>query len=1566
MAASVKKGDAVGVAIILTIQLVLQSVLITIIFNVRDVWFLSYFPAAALTWAQLSVAALIPRGGSFMKAGTARGRIKSMQILYFYGGVFFATVAFFFQVHPGTAAFLIYVLSDVMIQMMVSIFWDICAEIFDVQQSKKMFGIINSGALFGSGLAGFYFIPTMKMLKLSKTNILYILATSMLVSIVTWFATKAFFDRKGIYLMQRRKKTQEESLENLDDVKKVPWSRRYYAITCVLEIFANLCRIIVDLLMAIRLGDMDTGSRAILLGQVSGLQSLIMVPFLLSAYWAVQWLGVLPCYGLAPISVIVFSIGTFESVPFENEMPFVAGRAFFNAINYTWFNTCRELLFLPVHRSDIDILKPYVQGRLRSLVKVAGCILCTALQAVHTSASTLTWILIGIAVLWVCLCVVAVKPYRQEFWDSLHRGKLISLDDDSMYITAQALDVVRHVLADRDGKSPISSVTYGTGLKADEDRPSVLLEQLEQHASPLAVDSRIRLVIHSLPSNLAHVFREELRDLFFRSVTQPSESAHLPLRMRILQLERDQGTTEVLFTCSELLAIASFLQVPSEVRCPSVLVVGDKKPAEKMFLNHKRRLGALMKPNNPMPLRIASAISLLKRTKMRHAAAHCHLQKVMHGDLEHLDDHAAQGLLMIGQELPEYLADGYLLYLLEVGTDTQKMVAVKICRLAHQRSSILVPHLVQCLTLGRFPSLCADALILFDQENVLSELDSVIKAPQKLRNVIDIMPVLRAIPSRESVDLILKVVLRQLKRLDIGTNNCKNNSLPCDDYSFNSADFIADETIPVGFFDVPFSEFEIFSMCLSSIQAHDLFIAQGGLTSWQQSVLDVFQEYLFRWGGRVGLMLSALTQRWPAIEQDPPLLMMQLERIGILLARLALRLAVARSGSRTSADVLLEALSGAGQENNSTGQEAVKLVMPALHYKCFLRLLNPDEHDNPLSFDADDVDSTLKSWVAEGKGAELTSAIVVDFLLRTQHWDLLNTINWPEKSMVIKDSVTSAMASRPSVRRGIRMLPKSWTVSLPKYDSDEEVERTRSTPNIGMALEESSDNGSTRSEPRNSPSTAVSMVELLSALSASFLFQSVCLQNLLNIAQGLPVVRFAVGENVIENGKHGKSLYLLLSGTVTEWYPGSQNDDEIKNVGSMFGGLACIQNAVASKDSQHYDYGETVTATSNCVFVEVGFQFLNGLFTEQNPAAVAVKRNSLEFCLEVGSYWRHGRMGRRWSVSSLPSPAAAGPSLDSLRPLYWSMLQRAVVLRTCPLFQTLKADEHSIVAKAFNAVQIEEGQTLFSQGRPADILCVVISGEISLTMPGINIEPIHLHAGGICGESTILRASASRYNYTARSPAYDYTAVATLPSTCLVITRSSLLELLSFNISFVDAAFRYLARTATARSGVEESDCGSPHPASVRSSPPQSEEFELPSNYHRTSAAVIGGLGSESSNNRAKNVRRRVAFQSEKEMQRDLERKDSGALFRPSPDDGSSLPDEFGLRQVSNSDSIVSLPMELSGPITPLNIETPHPSSPRSSVPVIPTDRSIDRSFLGGTLAPETEQLSPSARKKQL
>ena len=151
---------------------------------------------------------------------------------------------------------------------------------------NRLFGIINSGSLFGSGIAGFLCIPFMKSAKLTKQYILYSVAASLIFSAGTWSVTKMLFASRGMYFVSRQKKyLHRENTSGLDDASStsVPWSRKYYAFTCVLEIFANLCRMLLDLLMAIRLGDMDTGSRAILLGQVSGLQSLMMVPFMLSA-----------------------------------------------------------------------------------------------------------------------------------------------------------------------------------------------------------------------------------------------------------------------------------------------------------------------------------------------------------------------------------------------------------------------------------------------------------------------------------------------------------------------------------------------------------------------------------------------------------------------------------------------------------------------------------------------------------------------------------------------------------------------------------------------------------------------------------------------------------------------------------------------------------------------------------------------------------------------------------------------------------------------------------------------------------------------------------------------------------------------------------------------------------------------------------------------------------------------------------------------------------------------------------------------------------------------------------
>ncbi len=627
----------------------------------------------------------------------------------------------------------------------------------------------------------------------------------------------------------------------------------------------------------------------------------------------------------------------------------------------------------------------------------------------------------------------------------------------------------------------------------------------------------------------------------------------------------------------------------------------------------------------------------------------------------------------------------------------------------------------------------------------MQELGEVIKAPQKLKNIIDIVPVLRAIPSRASVDLILRVVLRQLKRLDIGCKVARSNShgdllsnepvliLPCDDPRVLAGDTLIENQIPVGFFDIPFAEFEIFAMSLSSIVGHDLFVADGGLSDWQKNVLDMFQEYLFRWGSRIGILQSALATRWPGVLTEPPLLMMQLERIGTLLARLAVRLAVARAGSRTSADVLLEALSGPSTDNKSTGQEAVKLVMPAVHLRCFLRLLNPDSSEKfSKNWDNDDIDSMLRSWVVEGKSGELTAAMVVDFLLRVHNWDLLNTVKWPEKSMVIKDSVTAAIMATPTARKAMK-LPRSWTQAIPVLDSDDDnddaIERTVSAldlPNKNNSTPEEqleqthkiSRQNTCQSEPGlPSQSTAVSMVELLSALCASFLFQSVCLQNLLEIAQGLPVVRFSPGEVIFKPKDLANSFYLLLSGTV------QRNKEEIiSTVGSMFGGLPCIQNAIAERNAHSFD--EEVDAVSPCTFVEVSVSYLQGLFSEQAPAAVAVKRNSLEYCLEVGSYWRRCRLRIIPEATSTPATPKFVPNVvDALRPLHWSMLQRAVVLRTCPLFQSLKPDEHSLVAKAFNAVSVESEQVLFQEGRPAEMMIVVVSGSIILSSDGSKLDP---------------------------------------------------------------------------------------------------------------------------------------------------------------------------------------------------------------------------------------------------
>jgi len=78
-------------------------------------------------------------------------------------------------------------------------------------------------------------------------------------------------------------------------------------------------------------------------------------------------------------------------------------------------------------------------------------------------------------------------------------------------------------------------------------------------------------------------------------------------------------------------------------------------------------------------------------------------------------------------------------------------------------------------------------------------------------------------------------------------------------------------------------------------------------------------------------------------------------------------------------------------------------------------------------------------------------------------------------------------------------------------------------------------------------------------------------------------------------------------------------------------------------------------------------------------------------------------------------------------------------------------------ARVDEAVKLEPGATLFSQGDPGDVMFAVIDGEVELNVDGRVVEVVH--AGGIIGELALIdpapRSATARARTVARAVSVD-------------------------------------------------------------------------------------------------------------------------------------------------------------------------------------------------------------------
>jgi CRP-like cAMP-binding protein len=207
--------------------------------------------------------------------------------------------------------------------------------------------------------------------------------------------------------------------------------------------------------------------------------------------------------------------------------------------------------------------------------------------------------------------------------------------------------------------------------------------------------------------------------------------------------------------------------------------------------------------------------------------------------------------------------------------------------------------------------------------------------------------------------------------------------------------------------------------------------------------------------------------------------------------------------------------------------------------------------------------------------------------------------------------------------------------------------------------------------------------------------------------------RFADGEQVIAQGSVGDAFYVVCEGAVRvlrELSPGQVQELTTLGPGEFFGEMALLSGAPRSA-SVH-------SASDETQLLEISAGILAGLSSRHPQIAAALKR----FCRQ-------------------------------------RML--ANVMASSPLFQPFSTSERRDLVQRFRARDFPGGQVLIHEGREADGLYVVLSGEVEVMAGGQRLA--RLQEGELFGEMSLLRkgpASAtvrtSRKTSLIRLPRQDF------------------------------------------------------------------------------------------------------------------------------------------------------------------------------------------------------------------
>jgi len=382
--------------------------------------------------------------------------------------------------------------------LVISQFWTIANDIYDVRQARRLFGFIGGGAALGGAMGNA--ITLFFLQEIGERNLLLVSAAFLAICAVL---VTAILRRQAV-TANLATAGEERGVGGSEAIRLLRESRHLQLIALIIG-FATLASTIGEQQLYLMAKVSVSGSITEFLSKVGVYLSIV------SFIVQVALTGVIHrSFGLAvALLILPFGLGTMALVILATGAIWApaASNVFDRSIRYSLDKTTREVLFLPLPSDLKARAKPFVDVTVDRFGKAMGALLMLAINPplpgrVSIAWQTVSYLSLGVVGLWAFAAMVARREYLRSFRRSLDTRVIEPASVRVTVADAATIEALVEELAHPDEVS----VLYAIDMLEMLDRRHLITPLLLQHVSP-AVRVRALRALASIRADVAERWR---------------------------------------------------------------------------------------------------------------------------------------------------------------------------------------------------------------------------------------------------------------------------------------------------------------------------------------------------------------------------------------------------------------------------------------------------------------------------------------------------------------------------------------------------------------------------------------------------------------------------------------------------------------------------------------------------------------------------------------------------------------------------------------------------------------------------------------------------------------------------------------------------------------------------------------------------------------------------------------------------------------------------------------------------------------------------------------------------